>query len=449
MITNHIIKNNTLYLYLDYSYEFGTINFKNNVNKIKNDIKKYIIDKKILFTGSTIAIVVGGFIIGNIILNNNDRQEIIDNNISYGYDMYSNKKGIIDKNNNEINNVENNKINDINNSLGSDIKQYFSYENNEALSIENVNEESKYQDIKKETSNIENKNNSIQSNIESSDEETKIEKSNVEEIDNNIYVNVYRSNGQVLNLELEEYLIGCVGAEMPAAFNIESLKAQTVIARTYALKSIKNNKILTDIESTQSYKDENELRNLWGNSFNTYYNKVKDAVNSTKGEYLSYNNDYIEAVYHSTSNGITESSINVWGNYYSYLTNVESNYDSDSPTFMQSKFYSYEELSSKLNIYIDSNTELNILSRTSGNRIEYIRVGDLTLKGVEFRNRIGLRSADFDINIQENGINFITRGYGHGVGMSQYGANGMAKIGYNYVDILMHYYPGTVLKNTY
>ena len=247
-------------------------------------------------------------------------------------------------------------------------------------------------------------------------------------------------------MELEDYVIGVVGAEMPALFNSEALKAQSVIARTYALKANSMGRVLSDNESTQSYKDNGELANLWGGNFDSYYNKVRDAVMSTSGMYLTYNGNYIEAVYHSTSNGRTEDSSNVWGNYFPYLVSVESSFDNTNSSFSISKSFSYNDLSSKLGININASSEFNILGYTSGGRVSSVSIDGVEFSGISFRSKLGLRSADFDIDKSTDGIIVTTRGYGHGVGMSQYGANGMAKAGYSYRDILLHYYPGVSIE---
>ena len=160
--------------------------------------------------------------------------------------------------------------------------------------------------------------------------------------------------------------MGVVGAEMPASFHNQALMAQAIIARTYALKANSKGQILSDNESTQSYKDNDELKSLWGSSYNAYYNKIKGAVISTKGMYLTYNGEYIDAVYHSTSNGKTEDSSNVWGNYFPYLVSVESPYDSLNPSFSQDKTITYQELSTKLNTDINIDTDFFIQSKTSG-----------------------------------------------------------------------------------
>ena len=264
-------------------------------------------------------------------------------------------------------------------------------------------------------------------------------------VDNNIYISLNK-NGKVSKIELEEYLIGVVGAEMPAAFHIEALKAQAIVSRTYALKKHSKGEVLKANESNQSYKTNSELKSLWGSNYETYYNKIKKAVTSTKGKYLTYNGKYIEAVFHSTSNGKTESSVNVWGNSYPYLVSVASPYDNLNKTFTKSVKISFNDLSKKLGFSINQETTWQIVSKTSGNRVKEIKVDNHSYSGVALRNLLGLRSADFDVSVKEDGVVFTTRGYGHGVGLSQYGANGYAKNGSTYEQILKHYYKGVKIS---
>jgi stage II sporulation protein D len=181
-------------------------------------------------------------------------------------------------------------------------------------------------------------------------------------------------------------------------------------------------------------------------SFDYIKIKTKQESDLTK-KYLFELTDgnYIEAVYHSTSNGRTEDSSNVWGNSYPYLVSVDSLYDNTNPSFSISKSFSYSYLSSKLGIGVNSSSEFNILGYTSGGRVSSISIDGNQFSGVSFRSMLGLRSADFDIVKNDDGVVITTRGYGHGVGMSQYGANGMGKAGYSYQDILLHYYPGVSL----
>ena len=269
-------------------------------------------------------------------------------------------------------------------------------------------------------------------------EESKIENNEII-VDNNIYVSVVK-NGEVLKLELEEYVTGVVAAEMPASFSLDALKAQAVLARTYASKAMKTGKTLTSSNATQNYKTTLELKNMWGGSFDTYFYKVKRAVDDTKGLYLSYNNDFIEAVYHSTSNGYTEDSSYVWGNSFPYLVSVESIYDNTNQSFYMETFLSYEDLSSKLNDLITYDTEFSIISYTTSGRVDKISINNNIYSGIKLREKLGLRSTSFEIEKNSAGVVFKTKGYGHGVGMSQYGANGMAKEKYTYDQILKYYY---------
>lgn len=437
MINSYEIKkyNNEeiLYLYLNFNNEFGKINFKQQKEKLENIIKEFIRDNKIIFTGTTVALIVGGTIVGNVILNNDKKQNIQSENsvaIEEKIEVEPIEEEI--KEEKEVKEPkEAEKITQVSNNISS------------TNIVQNTKPKSDNKVTSSYTSTTTSTNQKQAETVQIKQEQPKVE----QPVDNNIYVKVKRNNGQILSLELEEYIIGVVGAEMPAAFSDQALMAQAVIARTYALKANSKGQMLTDNESTQSYKDNTQLQSMWGSSYNTYYNKIKNAVINTKGLYLTYNGTYIEAVYHSTSNGYTEDSKNVWSNSFPYLVSVDSPYDSLNPSFIQEKTISYQELTSKLGTDINADTQFNILGKTSGNRVESIEVNGKTYRGVDFRNLLGLRSADFDITKTDSGIIFTTRGYGHGVGLSQYGANGMAKNGYSYSQILKHYYSGVSINH--
>lgn len=254
-------------------------------------------------------------------------------------------------------------------------------------------------------------------------------------------VTVYRANGEVVSLSITDYLIGVVAAEMPASFETEALKVQAILVRTYLRKSQSVGKKLTDTVDTQRYIDKSEMMKLWDNSFDTYYSKIENAVKATSDLVVVYQNNLIDCVYHSTSNGKTEDSSYVWGNSFPYLKSVSSVWDINSSSY----FRSIEmDLSRFLNTFgiTDNSYYVEILSRNSSGRVEFIKIGDKVYTGVEVRTRLGIRSTDFDIYLKDNTVQIDTRGYGHGVGLSQYGANGMAKEGYNYLEIIKHYYSG-------
>jgi len=257
----------------------------------------------------------------------------------------------------------------------------------------------------------------------------------------------FNNNGVISNIDLEEYIIGVVAAEMPASFNIEALKAQAVVARTYAMKKSSAGITLVNSTAHQVYNSVEQMKSKWGASFNTYYTKVKNAVSATKGQVLKYNGAYIEALYYAVSNGKSELPKYVWNSSYPYLQAVSSSWDENISAGKYSVTMTYAKLSQKLGVTVDANTEITVISRTEGDRVSSIKIGEKTFDGVKVRSLLGLRSADFQFVKTDTGVKITTHGFGHGVGMSQYGANGAAKAGYTYKQILSHYYPSAVLMN--
>lgn len=435
-----------LYLFFDFNYEFSSFDFMAKREKIHDVVRNFIRDHNIIFKGATIALVSGGILFGSINLSTPSFSQVaMNNNVSIEEKVDHVKSNDIV----EIEDVKENSIVDDNVSVSNEVVVATDspsividkVDSNNSKVVENVPGVSQNVSVSRDTPVIEVSESEINHTVSEPINEVS------EPIDNNIYVSVRRGDGRVVSLELEDYVTGVVGAEMPALFSSEALKAQAVIARTYALKANSMGRTLSDNESSQSYKDNGELVSMWGGNYSSYYSKIKDAVNSTNGVYLTYNGNYIEAVYHSTSNGRTEDSSNVWGNSFPYLVSVDSIYDNSNPSFSISKTFSYSDLSSKLGFSVDANTEFNVLGHTSGGRVSDISVGGVNFSGVSFRSMLGLRSTDFDISKIDDGVVITTRGYGHGVGMSQYGANGMAKAGYSYRDILLHYYPGVVIEH--
>ena len=204
------------------------------------------------------------------------------------------------------------------------------------------------------------------------------------------------------------------------------------------MKSLQIGRKLTDSTSTQVYKDNNQLRNLWGKDYDRYYQRIYDAVTSTGNICVYYNGNYIDAVYHSTSNGYTEDAVNVWGNRIPYLQTVASTWDQNVSSYL--KIITKEESDIISILGLDNLDEIQILERNNSGRVEKVQIGNKIFSGVELRNMLGLRSTDFEIIKDNNIITITTKGYGHGVGMSQYGAKGMAEQGYSYREILNHYY---------
>jgi len=268
----------------------------------------------------------------------------------------------------------------------------------------------------------------------------------------NSTVRVKREKSNIIEkIAFEDYVVGVLAGEMPASFEEEALKAQAVAARSYVIKKIIDNKNknydVVDTIKNQVYLDENKLKTNWGNNYNKNINKIKSAVLDTKGEYLEYNNKVIEAFFFSTSNGKTENCEEVFQQSLPYLKSVESSWDKEvSPVYSTIKEISLHDFYFKLNLKYNKIITIKILSYNKSGSIKFIEINNKKFKGTEFRYKLGLRSTYFSIKQVGENIQFNLKGNGHGVGLSQYGAQGMAKEGYNYRDILKHYYSGVNIK---
>lgn len=422
MFSNYKIINDVLYLYVDDKCEIGSLFNREKQISISKKIRNYIKEHKINFNGTKVVLLLSGLLLGTIYLNNDLKKEDYKTNEEYKYVV-----NVVDRNIPKIRVKE--KIDEVKSNV----------ENKEF----DVKEENNNLNIKKEQMNID-KSTQNSNNLANINDTSILDNniSNSNNISSGILIKLRRSNGEITEMDLEEYLVGVVAAEMPASFNIEALKAQSVVARTYTLKLLESNREITDDVKTQVYKSNNELQNMWGSNYNNYYQKVKNAVDQTNGLVIKYNGSLIDAVYHSTSNGYTEDAINVWGNSIPYLKTVTSPWDTSSTSYLRNTNIGFDVISNALKINFDSSSTIDVISRDESNRILKVRFNDKEYSGVEIRNLLGLRSTDFDAEISLNGVNFTTRGYGHGVGMSQYGANGMAKSGYSFEQILNHYYLG-------
>ena len=445
MFNNYEIKkiNNeeVLLLFIDNLGEFAKINKNSKKENITSQINKYLKNHNIKFKGQKILLVASSIIIGACLLTKplNFKNDTI---LDY---KYTTKIISLNENLNEDINVDK-VINDLNNKIEDNNKENIKNPNTSKKPISSITKPSTSTNTKKPTTNnVTKPNNPTTSNINTTkpNTSTSTEKPTTN-ITSSEIITLKRSNGSTIKIELEEYLIGVVAAEMPASFNIEALKAQSIAARTYALKAKEKGITLTDTVSTQVYKDNNELKKMWGNSYQTYYNKVKKAVNDTKGLVMYYNNSLINAFYHSTSNGFTEDATAVFGSY-PYLKSVESSVDKKVSSYLRTITLSYEKISNKLGIPVTSLSNI-IIERNNSNRISKIIIDNNTYDGVKFRTILGLRSTDFDIKLNKDDITITTRGYGHGVGMSQYGAHEYGKLGWNYSKILKHYYTGITIK---
>lgn len=260
----------------------------------------------------------------------------------------------------------------------------------------------------------------------------------------NIYI---RITGQKDPIPLEEYVVGVVAAEMPANFHPEALKAQAIAARTYVLKSTNNGQ--TEIEPTvlrQVFYDEDTRKANWQSTFDEYEQKIRQAVESTRGEVLKYDGELITAMFHSMSNGRTESSLNYSGVDLPYLQSVASA-DFHAENYVTKKTLTLVEWNKllKVNMTLEDIKKIRTKQNNTG-RVEKVIAGNKEWTGRDFRTLLDLRSTDFTIQVVNDKIEITTEGYGHGVGMSQYGADAMAKQGRSAHEILSHYYKGTTIE---
>ena len=251
------------------------------------------------------------------------------------------------------------------------------------------------------------------------------------------------TSNEETKLNLEEYIIGVVAGEMPASFEVDALKAQAIAARSYALSKINtattSYDLLTDV-TNQVYITTTDMQKKWGSDYEYYYNRIKDAVLETKDLVMEYDGEVISAYYFAMSNGYTEDASLVFGETHDYLESVDSTWDENVKNFEVTTTFSKEEFCEKLSLDC-SNIAIENIVRSATNRVNSITINNQEFKGTKIRSLLNLRSTDFDIDITDK-VTITTKGYGHGVGMSQYGANEMAKKGYTYEEILNYYYKG-------
>ena len=273
---------------------------------------------------------------------------------------------------------------------------------------------------------------------------------------------LHLDTGTIEEINLDEYLLGVVSAEMPANFEIEALKAQAIVARTYTIYKIINGSkhesadICDNASCCQAWISKEERLSKWNEEEREInWNKIEEAVYSTKGKIITYEGKPINAFFHSNSGGITDTANSVWGgSNYPYLQAVTTSGEDSYKQYNSSVALKKEEFIKKIKEYhndfeidLGDNNQIQILEYTEGERVKTIKLGNLTLSGVEIRNIFGLKSAKFEIVLEGENIKFNVIGYGHGVGMSQTGADSMAKKGANYEEIIKHFYEGVEIND--
>ena len=273
---------------------------------------------------------------------------------------------------------------------------------------------------------------------------------------------LHKDTNKVEEINLDEYIACVVSAEMPVAYDIEALKAQAVVARTYTIYKIttskkhKNADICDDSTCCQAWISKEDRLNKWKQTDRTKnWNKIQQAVNDTVGKIITYDDKPINAFFHANSGGKTETPFYVWGgNGYPYLQVVETSGEENYSQYKSEAEFSKKEFENKIkekhkDFEIDYTKKdcIKIEERDKSNRVVTVKIGNLKLSGVETRTLLGLRSANFEIEIKDDNIKFTVIGYGHGVGMSQTGADALAKQGKNYKEIIKHFYTGVEITD--
>lgn len=295
-------------------------------------------------------------------------------------------------------------------------------------------------------------------------EEIRDENNNASPASSGTYKVLDVSSGEVIEISAEEYVIGAVCAEMPATFEPEALKAQAVAAHTYAerqrLKELENPDpelcgayFSNDTSKYQGYFTINQAKQYFGENFEVNYNKIKTACDEVCKFIITYEDEPIISAFHSMSPGKTESAENVWGASVEYLVPVDSSFDTSAPKYLEETRYEKSVLQSKLAssfpdaVLGDDFTKwITVAEVSDSGTVLKADAGGKIVSGNDIRTALALRSACFEIKYEGEEAVFITKGYGHGVGMSQYGANSMASEGKSWREILDHYYPGCTIK---
>lgn len=384
---------NVVYVYYPAEYEFG-LDFdkiKTRIVGVAEKIREFAVDNISKFTNDTVLLILNGVVVGTVMLT-----QLVTN------------VGVENMNKTKVPNVLETKI---------------------------QNDETNTKNLK-----ISDEKNNITTNTNFTNT------SNLVYNNSNSIIPLKLQNGNIIQIGLDDYIIGVVASEMPANYNIEALKAQAVVSRTYTLRKNSAGIILEKDSTIQKYMNEKELKNIWNDSFNNYYTKIKNAVYATSNEVLMYDNILAYTPCFIVSNGKTEDSINVWGDNVPYLKSVDSKFDITSKDYSSQKVITKSDFCKKLNIDETTLKNIKITNKTSGDRIDKISIDDQIFDGSQIQKLLDLNSADFTLTISDNNVVIDVKGSGHGVGMSKYGANILANKGYSYKEILDYYYKGTNIE---
>lgn len=262
------------------------------------------------------------------------------------------------------------------------------------------------------------------------------------------------ASGDIVAYSAEDYIFGVVAAEMPALYEEEALKAQAVAAYTYYLKKstskTESYDITDDYTVDQAFITPEKAKEKWGNDAEKFEKKLRDCVKAVIYKKVTYQGEPASTVYHAISSGKTEKAADIWGGDYPYLVSVDSSFDKLSANYLSEAKFTTDELKNKLKNFVTvteaAGNGISDIKRTESGSVTSLTVWGKSISGIDFRKALELRSADFDVEYRDGAYFFTVRGYGHGIGMSQNGANYLAQQGKSFEEILLHYYPGCVVQ---
>ena len=257
----------------------------------------------------------------------------------------------------------------------------------------------------------------------------------------NYIVNVRYSSNKTENMSLEEYLLGVIATNKIKDLELTTLKALCLLYRTYAYKEMEKNNYIDSINEYQVYKPISYFKVIWLDKFQDNYNLIKKAIEETDGEFVTYNDEFIYPFTHICNNGCTRTS-----DKYKYLVKTSSIWDYASPYYLEIKDYDYDTIKKLFKINEEDIKKVEILEINESNQIEKIKIGSIEYNGNQFRAILNLKSSDINIIINPTSIRFITKGWGNQLGLSQFGANEIAKAGCSYTGILNYYFNGIKIK---
>lgn len=258
---------------------------------------------------------------------------------------------------------------------------------------------------------------------------------------NNSSIILKTDNQITIELSLKDYLLGILATNTINNLELTTLKALCVLYRTYAYMQMKENNFIASTNEYQLYKPITYYKLIWLDNYQNNYNKLYKAINDTECEFITYNDNYILPFIHITNNGKTEKN-----NKYPYLESRISLWDYSSPYYLQIKDYDYDSISNILKLNKEQIKNISILELNESNHINKIKIDNKIYNGNEFKNLLDLKSTDINIIINPTYIRFITKGWGNNLGLSQFGANEIAKVGCSYIDIIKYYFPNTNIK---